>query len=347
MAFVVPAEIGHAPYAQPVLKHLVRNFDRVQVVAIRRRLFADLSEDCWLLYCDGFGGKTDRLAMSLMDAFQFLDAPPKPDLFIPLEEWREWGFRLRPYLLPPRVRSLYQQLLRSPGALRLGGVARVGIGYVTGANDFFHLRPSAADRAQIPDEFLHPTVRNGRCLIGHAITNSTVEAWRRHDEPILLLRIKRGDPLPASVKKYLDSDAGRIAKETYKCRNRSPWYAVPDVSVPDGFLSYMSGNTPALVANDAKCAATNSVHVVKLNGRIPLSELQDRWRQPITQLSCEIEGHPLGGGMLKLEPREAASVALVPRVPRTRRQDSEIAEGVEILRAWRHYGQNTSYLPLD
>ena len=57
MAFVVPAEIGHAPYAQPVLKHLAANFDRVQVLAVRRKLFPDLSEDCWLLYCDGFGGK--------------------------------------------------------------------------------------------------------------------------------------------------------------------------------------------------------------------------------------------------------------------------------------------------
>ena len=29
-------------------------------------------------------------------------------------------------------------------ARRLGSVARVGIGYATGANDFFHLRPSVA-----------------------------------------------------------------------------------------------------------------------------------------------------------------------------------------------------------
>ena len=79
MAFVVPAEIGHAPYAQPVLKHLAANFDRVQVLAVRRKLFPDLSEDCWLLYCDGFGGQTGRLALSIMDAFAFLEAPPKPD----------------------------------------------------------------------------------------------------------------------------------------------------------------------------------------------------------------------------------------------------------------------------
>ena len=49
---------------------------------------------------------------------------------------------------------------------------------------------------------------------------------------------------------------------------------------------------------------------LRLNGGLPLSELQDIWRQPIPQLSCELEGHPLGGGMLKLEPREAGNVLL-------------------------------------
>ena len=96
MAFVVPAEIGHAPYAQPVLKYLVANFSWVQVLAIRRKLFPDLSEDCWLLYCDGFGGRTDQIAFSTMDTFHFLDAPPKPSSLIPVQDWLQWGSRLRP-----------------------------------------------------------------------------------------------------------------------------------------------------------------------------------------------------------------------------------------------------------
>lgn len=55
MAFVVPAEIGHAPYAVPLVNYLVANFTTVQVVAVRDKIFPELSEDCWLLYADGFG----------------------------------------------------------------------------------------------------------------------------------------------------------------------------------------------------------------------------------------------------------------------------------------------------
>ena len=153
LAFVVPAEVGHAPYAQPVLKHLLANFAWVQVLAIRRKLFPELSEDCWLLYCDGFGGKTSQIAFSVMDAFRFSSAPPKPDMFVTTDDWKRWGHRLRPYFLPSDIRSMYRELAESSDSLRLGDVARVGIGYVTGANDFFHLRPSQAEQAEIPERF--------------------------------------------------------------------------------------------------------------------------------------------------------------------------------------------------
>jgi hypothetical protein len=335
LAFVVPAEIGHAPYAQPVLSHLLAHFARVQVVAVRRKLFPDLSEDCWLLYCDGFGGKAHQIELSVLDEFRFSSAPPRANEVVSVEDWQRWGYRLRPYFLPPDIRALYREVVESSDSLRLGSVTRVGIGYVTGANDFFHLRPSQAEQAEIPERLLCPAVRNGRCLSGEAITNVTVETWRRRDEPILLLRLNHKDELSRQVKKYLDSVAGLKARETYKCRNRDPWYVVPDVTVPHAFLSYMSGITPVLVANHAKCVATNSIHVVRLNGAITLPELQDRWRQPITELSCELEGHPLGGGMLKLEPREAGRIVLSRRVSRTPQQKKQIAEGLDVLRKWR------------
>ena len=51
--------------------------------------------------------------------------------------------------------------------------------------------------------------------------------------------------------------------------------------------------------------------------------------------------------MLKLEPREAGNTLLVSRSPRVRKQEAQIAEGLDILRTWRHYGKNTAYLPLD
>ncbi|MFN0131370.1 MAG: hypothetical protein ACKVW3_02365 [Phycisphaerales bacterium] len=337
MAFVVPAEIGHAPYAAPVLDYMTKRFDRVQVVAVRDKLFPELSEDCWLLYADGFGGRTREVRFTPLEHFSFCARPPRGGVAVSLDEWKRWNGRLRPFLLSAEARELYAIAADSRRTRRLCDVARVGIGYVTGANDFFHLRPSSAERLGVPLRLLHPAVRNGKSLASGCVDQACVKSWLAADEPIMLLRLSPESDVPVRVRKYLDSAAGRDARETYKCRNRDPWYAVPDVTVPDGFLSYMSGDGPKLVSNGAGCVGTNSVHVVHLTNGMSMDRLMKLWTEPLTALSCEIEGHPLGGGMLKVEPREAARVMLSDTAIRTDRDRETIQEAVMTLKRWRHY----------
>ena len=227
MAFVVPASIGHAPYAAPLLDYLVRRFDTIRVVAIRSKLFPQLSEDCWLLLAEGFGGATSEILFTPVEDLGVSDTIPPADgecVNVPVGEWRHvWNRRLRPYLLKDRLRSLYREVAARADAMRFGVMASVGIGYVSGANDFFHLRPSDAHKWSIPDAFLFPTVRTSRVLPSCELTTGVVDAWRQADDPMLLLCIPRDADLPASVVKYLDSEAGHRVRERYKCRNREPW----------------------------------------------------------------------------------------------------------------------------
>jgi adenine-specific DNA-methyltransferase len=155
LAFIVPAEIGHAPYSAPLLDYLVERFERVQVVAIRDKLFPALSEDCWLLYAEGFGGQTAQIDLTILERFAYSENPPPPTLSIPISDWRRvWNRRLRPFLLSARARAVYRDLVQADGTRRLGEIASIGIGYVSGANSFFHLRPSDAKRWSIPEREL-------------------------------------------------------------------------------------------------------------------------------------------------------------------------------------------------
>jgi hypothetical protein len=338
MAFVVPAEIGHAPYSAPLIEYLAAHFAVVHIVAVRRKLFPNLSEDCWLLYADGFGQCTDELRFSALPFFSLMAEPPQAFMRIPLSDWRTtWGRRLRPYLMPTEARALYQDIVSIGDTRRFKEVASIGIGYVTGANDFFHLRPSDARRLKIPRPFLYPTVRNGRALPPQRLTSSTVDKWCREDEQVLLLRLPKSGQIPAPVARYLDTEAGHLARQAYKCRVRDPWYSVPDVQVPDFFLSYMSGLEAGLVRNDAKCSCTNSVHSVRVHPSVDSSELLDTWKAPFVKLSTELEGHPLGGGMLKLEPREAGKIALPSLGVLARIDNKVISEALSTMREWRHY----------
>lgn len=338
LAFVVPAEIGHAPYAAPLLDCLVGRFRTVHVVAVREKLFPELSEDCWLLFADGFGGNANYIRFSVQDRFVPSAVPPRRFLRVSLSEWRlAWKRRLRPFLISPEARELYREIAVSPDTKRFGELASIGIGYVSGANEFFHLRPSDAERHDIPREFLHVSVRNGRVLPVSRLTPRIVEGWVRDDEPVLLLKISKTAQLSPSIRRYLETDAAQIARGAYKCRMREPWYSVPDVQVPDFFLTYMSGLKPGMVRNDAKCTCTNSVHAVRIKDGNSARKYLASWGSKYVQLSCEIEGHPLGGGMLKLEPREASQIAFPSASITERTGLALIRDAIATLREWRHY----------
>lgn len=338
LAFVVPAEIGHAPYAAPLLDYLVQSFAKVQIVAVRDKLFPALSEDCWLLYAEDFGGTASAIDMTVVDSFVPTRTPPKPTLRVDLEDWREvWNRRLRPYLLPASARALYAATLGRPDTHRLADFASVGIGYISGDNQFFHLRPSEAKKLRIPAGLLLPSIRNGRAMPDAQVTKATVDNWARNDDPVLLLRLARDTELPKSVRKYLDSAPGREARLGYKCRNRAPWYVVPDVQIPDYVMSYMSGRSANLVRNMAGVSCTNSVHAIRVRDKALAAKLMPGWSSPFVRLSCELEGHALGGGMLKLEPREAGRIAFPVAVTQSRAETEALEDAVTVMQRWRHY----------
>jgi hypothetical protein len=211
-------------------------------------------------------------------------------------------------------------------------VADVGIGYVTGANDFFHLDARTAARWRIPIGFLKPAVRRSRAFRGLRFTTMD---WRQASEigdAGYLLYVEPEPRLPKSVQAYLAHGERQGVSQGFKCRSRSPWFRVPHVYLPDAFLSYMSGVMPRLVANDAEAFAPNTLHIVRLRPEDDLTagELAASWRTSLTQLSAEIEGHALGGGMLKLEPKEAQNVLVACRT-KANGQLAQLAEELDSL----------------
>jgi adenine-specific DNA-methyltransferase len=304
LAMVVPMEIAHAAYARPVLEHLHRSFKTTTFLTFRRKLFPDLSEDTLLVLAEDKGAQPSGfvwrdlahagLLTALRERERLSLAGTRRLDATALSQGRE---RLVEQFIPPKARALYRELKGASRTRRLGDLANVGIGYVTGANDFFHLTPAEAERQEIPARFLRPAVRRGQSLSG---LRFTAEDWRRAGaggEAGYLLHIADEDPLPESVRRYLRRGEAQGVPLAYKCRTRAAWFRVPHVYQPDRFLSYMSGTTPRLVANDAGVVAPNSLHILRLHagGSLSSGAVAALWQTSLARLSVEIEGHSLGG----------------------------------------------------
>jgi hypothetical protein len=127
LAFVVPAEVGHAGYAAPLIEYLVRSFRNVHFIAIQNSVFKELSQDVWLLFADGYGDSSEEIRLSSWTTFRQTASPPRPTVVISLSEWRRLSMRLRPFILPRATLDLYGRLADDKATVRLGSVAQVSL----------------------------------------------------------------------------------------------------------------------------------------------------------------------------------------------------------------------------
>ncbi len=193
--------------------------------------------------------------------------------------------------------GLYAELLALPGARRLSDVASVDIGVVTGANRFFILETKEAERLRLPASQLLPVIESASAVTGLTVYPSRTKR---------LLAIDR-EPRSRSLLHYLAAGEAAGVSQGYKCRTRSPWYRVPLPTVkPHAFLPYMNHHAPRLLVNWPRAWSTNLLHGVTLRRGAPdLRAISAAMLSATAMLSAEIEGRAYGGGVLKLETKEA------------------------------------------
>jgi adenine-specific DNA methylase len=317
LGMVVPVELGHAQYAREVLQFLLRKFGRIQVRIFRKKLFPDLSEDTSLLFCEDFGMPCSWFSVVILKSIDEEDSEKHIEQPVDIEALRDGKVRLNRYLLAPKVRHLYEDLSQQPGVARLGTAADVGIGYVTGCNDYFHLSLQECRHWRIPVSYLRPAVLSLTEIEGVVLRKLDWKKLVRRGKKCFLLAIPSlaEEKLPQCLQAYLRRGEVLGVPKRFKCRVRDTWFSVPHVRVADAFLSYMSGEGPRLVSNQANLVAPNTLHLLRIDKGWKPEVLIGGWPSSLTRLSCEIEGHALGGGMLKLEPSEAESVLIALPYP--------------------------------
>lgn len=310
LAMVMPAELGHAMYARAVLRFLSMNFRHLAVEMFRENLFGYLSQSTVLLFCEGYGQQGHSAFVTVSER---LNSSDRKTHRLKMLELQNTGFRFNHYLASEKSRHLYDALSRDSRAERLGEAADVGIGYVTGANDFFHLALNECRRWSLAKTFLRPCLTNLRDFEGVEFSRQDWIERRDRGEKVYLLALPRIplEELPGSVRLYVARGEEGGLSARFKCRIRNFWYSMPRIHIPEAFLPYMSGGHPFIVANTANLVAPNTLHVLRFYGKRDPISYAISWRSSLTRLSCELEGHALGGGLFKLEPSEAARVLIV------------------------------------
>jgi adenine-specific DNA methylase len=307
LALVLPAELLQVTYAAELREYLTRKYSHLTVVTFRRLIFDGIQEETVLL----LGVREDSLAAQM--SFVELDGPGdlrldrvnaadpvKVHLDHAREKWTQ-------YYLSPAELGLIRELEQCNVFARLGDLAGVDVGVVTGRNEFFVLTQAEAKWYDVL-QWCVPLVGRSAQIPGLVLRQ---EDWRRlvaDNGKCFLVQLGDMDrcALPEAPLAYVTRGETKRFHEGYKCRTRAPrWWNVPSVWVPDAFLLRQIHDGPRIIQNRAGATCTDTIHRVRALGQVDSGWLAAAAMNSLTFAFAEIRGRSYGGGVLELEPTEA------------------------------------------
>ncbi|MFC8921843.1 N-6 DNA methylase [Cellulosimicrobium sp. NPDC057127] len=308
LAMVLPAELLTVGYAEPIRRWLKARFERVNLVLFERLQFRDALADVVLLLAEGRGGCDAFSLWHVESAEDLAQIRPYMQLNVTPPETGKWT----DILIPKTARGLYREVT-SEHFTTLSTYGSSSLGTVTGGNSFFALNETTRLHYGLePFQLARISPPGTRHLRGSAFTTQQWHALREAGERVWLFRPAPDDSSAARVA-YAAHGESLGVDQAYKCQIRTPWWRPPLAPIPDLFFTYMSHNYPRLIANTARTGFLNSMHGVTLKDDVPkeaLSALPFMCLNSVTMLGAEVNGRSYGGGILKMEPREAALLPL-------------------------------------
>ncbi|MCV7409380.1 lactate dehydrogenase [Mycobacterium florentinum] len=326
VGLVLPAELLQVGYAAQLREFLLARYREITLVTFRRLVFDGILQEV-VLFCGIVGAGPARIrTLGLTDADALdgadLDVESAPALLHEQEKWTK-------YFLDPAAIGLLRMLKGSDTMTRLGDIADVDVGIVTGRNSFFTFTDAQADELGLRGHCV-PLVSRSSQLCGLVYDSdcraSDVAAGHRTwlldapDEP--------ADPALAAHIGAGEADGVHLG---YKCSIRTPWWRTPSPWVPDLFLLRQIHLAPRLTVNAAAATSTDTVHRVRLVGdrdsRADPAAFAAVFHNSATFAFAEIMGRSYGGGILELEPTEAEQLPIPPSAL----AGAELAADVDLL----------------
>lgn len=322
LAMVVPSELIHVGHAQPLRTYLGANCTRLVIVDPEEIWFPGTLQGAVILLAEKKRDPRDfsqGLGIYPVKGRSFLDIDPEvlfqtPQAMNGTTVEGKWTRAL----LTPAVREMLDCLVKENRVARFDELAKVDVGIVTGANNFFLVTDDVIDRFRL-HKWVHPMFgRSGHCP-GVIYDEKQHRENAANGKPTNFLWFQdtnvEADPLGNLYIKQGEQDR---LHTRYKCRIRSPWYAVPSVYSTEVGMLKRSHDAPRLIHNQYRALTTDTAYRITLED-IEAQTFVFSFVNALTALSAEIEGRHYGGGVLELVPSEIERL-LIPVSPSIRPQ---------------------------
>lgn len=312
LALVLPAELLQVTYAAQLRSFLTDHFGRIDIVACNELFFEKAEQEVVLLLADDAlaqASEDNSCRVTLTEAATVAEITRKtPAALLKAaqpktiqhdnEKWLK-------YFLSVREIAFMRELRAADITTNMATHASVVVGVVTGKNEFFVLTADQVDELGL-EGFTTPLVSRSVQLKGTRLGKADWNALAAAGDRVHLLNVTpvQAAKVTEQLRRYIRFGEAQDYHKGYKCSIRTPWYAVPAIWAPDGFVFRQIYDFPRIVLNGSGATSTDTIHRLTAKTAKPERIIANTYTW-LTAASAEIEGRSYGGGVLELEPTEA------------------------------------------
>ena len=312
MALVLPAELLQVSYAAQLRSFLTDRFARIDIIACNELFFQKAEQEVVLLLADGRlaeASEANACRVTMTEARTVAEITCKsPSALLKAAQpktIRHDNEKWLKYFLSGGEIALMRELRSADVTTNMKTHASIDVGVVTGKNEFFVL---TAEQVMVLglEGYTAPLVSRSVQLKGSQLCKADWDTLAATGSRVHLLNIApaQGSKLTEQIRRYIRFGEARDFHKGYKCSIRTPWYVVPAIWTPDGFVFRQIYDFPRIVLNSSGATSTDTIHRLTSKSAKPERVIANSYTW-LTAASAEIEGRSYGGGVLELEPTEA------------------------------------------
>ncbi len=313
-AMVIPEEIISVIYAEEARKVFEEQCSKFIIIAPHIRIFENTLQGFVVLLAIKKQNQKEKTQHAIAGIY---DANAEDDIWKldPVELFENiktiqlsgGGGKWTKMFLSEEQQMAYKDLQSHSSVYLFSDLAKVEVGIVTGANNYFLVTDEVVKEYGLEDIVKPMFGRSTHCP-GVIFDRSQLDRNRSANLPVNFVCFD--DNADQKYSSYIKYGESLNIDQRYKCRIRSPWYIVPSLFTTNIAMPKRSSDHPRLVYNDIGAYTTDTAYRVTTYNNIDPISLVTYFQNSITALSAEIEGRYYGGGVLELVPSEIRKLSV-------------------------------------
>ena len=345
LGMVIPAEMMRVNYCGDVRLFLSKFPAKITIITFNELVFPDVQQEVILVLIEKdknqsgsqnevFNHKINIIQIKNMDFLKNIENKNiEKSEYKKIEPTEDKWNR---YLLSKQELKVLTSISDLKKLSRFGDIAKVDVGTVTGANNYFVVSEDTLKEYKL-EKIAAPLVGRNLHIPGIIFDEKDWFENKKKGFAVHLLNFPNIDfeNYPKIMQEYIRLGEKQEIHKRYKTRMRDRWYQVPSIWKPDAFLLRRSHRFPKLILNEANANTIDTMHRVKMHPGIDRGSLIFCFYNSVTMAYSELVGRSYGGGVLEILPNEAETM-LVPytkckkrdllHIEKLFRADSEIEE---------------------